>query len=158
MARASELIVPIRAFTNSEIAACEDMFNGNPASDVIDMGQYGELSLVITKFAGATGTATITVLSCDDTTPTTTTGVAYRYRITTGTTPGDWADAAAAGFTTTAGANQVYEISILSNELSGDNQFVRFVMTESANDPVDGCVQVFGHRGRFGGTGLDTTS
>mgnify|MGYP004457986073 FL=1 len=159
MARASEGILPVLAITNSEIAAAEDMFNGNISSDVIDMGQYGECMLVITTLAGATGTATVTAVSCDDTTPTTATAVAFRYRRISGTTPGAWTAAAAAGFTTTAGANDIYQCMVEANGLSGTDQFVRWVMTESANDPVDGAAQIYLLNGRYEGDfGLDTTS
>jgi H+/gluconate symporter-like permease len=159
MPRKAEAILPVRAITSSEIAAAEDMFNGNISSDVIDMGQYAECMLVITTLAGATGTATVTVNSCDDNTPTTTTAVAFRYRRISGSTPGAWTAAAAAGFTTTASANDIYQCVVESNGLSGTDQFVQWVMTESANDPVDGAAQIYLLGARYEGDfGLDTTS
>ena len=85
----------------------------------------------------------VTVESCDDTTPTTATAVAFQYAAcTSGNTWGSITDATASGFTTTAGANQSYVISIRADGLSGSNKYVRMVNTESANDPVDGGIGV----------------
>ncbi len=132
------------------IAANEDIFNGDPATDVLSMENYEEIVFIITKNAGATGTAVITVESCDDTTPTTTTAVAFRYQVTTsGNTIGAVAAAAAAGFTTTAGANQVYAISIKSDELSGSDKYVRLVATEGVDSPVDGAIIAIGLYPRY---------
>ena len=149
----------VRAFTSTQIAASEDMFNGDPASDVISLSQHRGIVFTITKYAGATGTADITVESCDDVTPTTTTAVAFRYRATTGATPGAWTAAAAAGFTTTAGANQSYEIVVLAEGLSGTDQFVRLQCTENADSPCDGAIsaKLFGPRFAFDG-GIDPTA
>ena len=91
------------------------------------------------KGAGGTGTAVITVESCDDTSATTTTAVAFNYAVcTSGNTWGSITAATASGFTTTAGANQSYAIEIRADELSGTDKYVRMVATESANDPCDG--------------------
>jgi len=62
------------------IAANNDIFNGDPATDVIHLDIYRECTFIIIKNAGATGTATITVESCDDTTPTTATAIPFKYR------------------------------------------------------------------------------
>jgi len=124
---------------SSFIAANEDIFNGNPATDVVNLSQWEEITFIIQKGAGATGTATITVESCDDTTPTTSTAVAFRYRLcTSGDTFGAWTAVASTGFTTTAGANQVYEVNIRASELSTTDKYVRMQCTEVANSPCDG--------------------
>src|SRR3990167_5105860 len=127
------------------IAANEDIFAGNPATDVVSMAGYEEMIFIITKNAGATGTATITVESCDDVTPTTATAVAFRSKHTvTGNTELALTARAAAGFDTIAGADQVYVISIRADELNGDDKFVRLKMTEVVNSPVDGAVICIG--------------
>lgn len=132
------------------IAANEDIFNGDPATDVLSMENYEEIVFIIVKNAGATGTATITVESCDDTTPTTTTAVAFRYQATTsGNTIGAVTAAAAAGFATTAGANQLYTISIKSDELSGTDKYVRLVATEVVDSPCDGAIMAIGFYPRY---------
>lgn len=132
------------------VAANEDIFNGDPATDVLSMENYEEIVFIIVKNAGATGTATITVESCDDTTPTTTTAVAFRYQVTTsGNTIGATTKAAAAGFATTAGANQCYVISIKSDELSGSDKYVRLKATEVVDNPCDGAILAIGMYPRY---------
>ena len=132
------------------IAANEDIFNGNPASDVLNMALYEEIIFIIVKNAGATGTATITVESCDDLVPTTTTAIVFDYKVcTTGNTWGATTRAAAAGFTTTAGADQCYVISVDSSMLSGTDQYVRLQATEVVNNPCDGAILCVGVRPRY---------
>ena len=121
------------------VTANEDIYNGNMTTDVISLANYGGAVFVLVEGAGGTGTAVITIESCDDTTPTTTTAVAYNYTVcTSGNTWGSITAATSAGFTTTAGTNQAYAMEIRADELSGTNKYVRMVATESANDPVDG--------------------
>jgi len=125
--------------TSGFIAAYEDIFNGDPASDVVNMKLYDRCTFIIELAAGATGTATLTVESCDDTTPTTSTAVAFTYWVCT--TPDTWGEAtaaAAAGFTTTAGANNAYVVEVNSSELNSTDTYVRLQMTEVVDSPVDG--------------------
>ena len=141
----SSMLTDVNIYHAGVVTANEDIFNGNPSTDILSMANYDEILFVIVKGAGATGTATITVESCDDTSGTTTTAVAYKYQATTsGNTIGSITDAAAAGFTTTAGANQTYVISVRADGLSGTDKFMRLVATESANDPVDGAILSIG--------------
>lgn len=129
---------------SSFIAANEDMFNGDPATDVLSMKNADEIHFLIAKNAGATGTATITVESCDDTTPSNTTAVAFQYRAqTTIDTWGAWQDAAATGFTTTAGADQLYQVRITQNGLSSTDAFVRLKATEVVDSACDGAIIAF---------------
>jgi hypothetical protein len=134
------------------IAANEDIFNGDPSTDVVSMENYQEIIFVISRSAGATGTATITVESCDDVVPTTTTAVAFRYKeTTTGNTEGAITAAAAAGVATTAGANGMMVVSIRADELSGSDKFVRLVATEVVDSPVDGAIICVGGLPRYTG-------
>lgn len=133
----------IHAFTSSEIAACEDMFNGDPSSDVISMANWKEATLIVAKNAGASGTAVVTVNACDDTTPSNTNAVPFRYRSsTTPDTVGSWNEATASGTTITAGADQVWEFHISDEDLKdssgGVYEYVQFVLTEDVDSPVDG--------------------
>ncbi|MAH45860.1 hypothetical protein CMI37_08515 [Candidatus Pacearchaeota archaeon] len=126
---------------SSIVAANEDIFNGDPSSDVVSMAKYEACVFVIVKNAGATGTATITVEACDDTTPTTSTAIAFRYKVcTSGNTWGAWAEATSSGFTTTAGANQCYIMQVLAEDLGTSDQFVRLVATEVVDSPCDGAI------------------
>lgn len=123
------------------IAANEDIFNGNPSTDVVSMENYNDILFVITKNAGATGTATITVSSCDDVTPTTATAIAFKYKkMTTIDTMGAWTAATTSGFTTTAGADQTYVIHVSADMLSGSDKFVKLTATEVVGDPCDGAI------------------
>ncbi len=121
-----------------------DAFAGTMNSDVLECLGEGVL-FVITKGVGTTGTSTITVDACDDTTPTNTTAVAFMYR--TSTTPdtwGSWTQATATGFTTTAGSNQLYQVYVDGAELGSEGYgYVRLTATEVANDPVLGGVNAF---------------
>ena len=138
------------AYNCAVLTAHEDMFNGDPSTDVLSMANYREIVFYIVKSAGATGTATITVESCDDVTPTTATAVAFNYRATTtGNTLGAYTAAAAAGFATTAGTNQMYEVSIQADQLNGSDKYVRLVATEVVDSPCDGAIISVGFCPRY---------
>jgi hypothetical protein len=127
------------------ITAFEDVFDGNPASDVINMKGWGRCTFIIFTGAGATGAATMTVESCDDVTPSTTTAIAYKYwdgasvdvlqDMQVATTSGV--------ITPDAGAGTFSAIEIDASALSGTDNYVRLQMTESTNSPVDGaCIAI----------------
>jgi hypothetical protein len=147
MARSA--LLDINAYTHPATAH-EDLFNGNLTTDIISLANYGSAIFVLTKGPGATGTAVVTVESCDDTSATTSTAVAYNYAVcTSGNTWGNITAATSSGFTTTAGANQCYLIEIRDDQLSGTDKYVRAVFTESANDPVDGSVVSLGMNPKY---------
>ena len=126
---------------SSFVASAADIFNGNPSSDIVSMENHNDVYFLLAKGAGATGTATITVGSCDTTVPGTATAVPFEYRAqTSADTWGEWTAAEAAGFTTTAGANQMYQIHIKGSDLSGTNKFVRLTATEVVNSPCEGYI------------------
>ena len=121
-----------------------DAFSGAVTSDVVEVQGEGVLFEII-KGVGATGTATITVLSADDTVPTTTTAVAFMYRVsTTPDTWGDWTQATTAGFTTTAGSNQVYQIWVDAQRLAANNYaYAQLVSTEVVDSPIVGAIMAY---------------
>lgn len=132
----------VNAMPSGNQAAYEDLFNGDPATDVVNLSNYDKVTWIIQKAAGATGTAVVTVESCDDATPTTTTAIAFDYWSCT-TATDTWSDkttATSAGFTTTAQINDMYSIEVNSSELSSTDKYCRLQLTESANDPIDGTV------------------
>jgi hypothetical protein len=123
------------------IAAQEDIFNGDPATDIINLSQQLAAMFIIQKGAGATGTATITVQSCEDTDGTGATAVPFEYRKqTSGDTWGAWTSATATGFTTEAGANQMYEIWVDPHNLDGNDKYCRLKATEVVDSPCDGAM------------------
>lgn len=120
-----------------------DAFAGTVASDVVK-ALCEAVMFVIVKGVGATGTSTITVEACDDVTPSNSTAVPFMYRIcTSGDTWGDWTRATAAGFTTTAGSSQRYQVLVESAELAGENYgYARLKSTEVVDSPVLGGIEV----------------
>lgn len=131
----------VNAMPSGNQAAYEDLFNGSPSTDIVNLGKYDKALWIVQKAAGATGTAVLTVESCDTVVPGTATAVAFNYwTCTTGDTWSDMQTATSAGFTTTAGTNQAYAIEINSSELYSTNKYARLTLTDSDSDPVDGTV------------------
>lgn len=113
----------------------------NTASSVVNLKGFGACTFLVQKGAGAVGTATITVDACDNTTPSNTTAIAFRYRrMVAATNANAWgalAAATASGFATTAAANDMYEISVdpsvvaaASVNSATGNSYVRLNMTQ----------------------------
>ncbi len=87
-----------------------DAFAGTVATDIFEVPGLGAAFDII-KGVGTTGTSVITVYASDDNSASNTTLVPFLYRAsTTPDTWGDWTAATTAGFTTTAGSNQMYQI------------------------------------------------
>jgi len=131
----------VNAMPSASQAAYEDLFNGSPNTDIVNLGKYEQCLWVIQKAAGSTGVARISVESCDDVTPSTATTVAFNYwTCTSGDTWSDMQTATAYGFTTTAGSDQIYAIEIDSSRLSGTDKYARLATDETTDDPVDGTI------------------
>ena len=142
---------------HSPLTAHEDIFNGSPASDVANMKYWNRATFVVLKSTGAVGTATITIESCDNNTPTTPTAVAFKYRkCTTIDTFGAWTDVASTGVVITAGANQVWEATITGDELYSTDTFVRMQLTEDDSTAVDGAILCIMTEPRYGKSIPDT--
>lgn len=131
----------VNAMPAANQAAYEDLFNGSPNTDVVNLSKYDSALWIIQKAAGSTGVARISVESCDDVTPSTATTVAFNYwTCTTGDTWSDMQTATSYGFTTTAGADQAYAIEISSAELSGTDKYARLATDETTDSAVDGTI------------------
>lgn len=136
----------VLAGASSFVASFSDYSNGNPATDVISMANWDRVIFVLAKGAGAVGRATITIQSCDDTTPTTATAIQFYYRYSTGGTDtfSEWkinaASGATTGVTTVAGADQIYEFTVTSDMLHGDDKYVRLKVDEVDSTAVNGCI------------------
>lgn len=95
------------------INAVADAFAGTVYSDVLNMNAHNKILFIAHWGVGATGTSTFTVQACDDTTPSNRSAIPFRYRVTVGAAaPGAITDATSAGFTSTAGSNQIIEIEV----------------------------------------------
>lgn len=128
-----------------------DAFSGTVYSDVISLATHHYIEFVIYKGVGTTGTSTITVEACDDTTPSTTSAVAFNYQaITSGDTHGALTAATTAGFVTTAGSSQLYKIVLDAQALAATGyKYVRVKAVEVANDPVLGGILAILHEPRY---------
>jgi len=127
-----------------------DALAGTVTTDVVEVLGEGVL-FEITKGVGATGTSTITVLSCDDVTPTTTAAVAFMYRIsTTPDTWGAWTQATTAGFALTAGSNQMYQVYVNAQALATNNYgYAQLSAVEVVNSPVAAGINAYIERLRY---------
>lgn len=140
-------IFPVHVGIATYIASETDIFAGTFSTDVLNMEAWDSCFFLIGKGVGgvdATGTTVLTVESCDDVTPTTTTAVAYQYReMTTIDTWGAWQEATAAGYTTTAGDNGMIQVRINAESLSSGDNYVRLHGVEATNSAVVGWITAF---------------
>jgi len=113
----------------------------NTSTSVVNLESNGSCSFLIQKGAGAVGTTTVTVLACDDTTPSNTAAIPFRYRRMVGATNanawGALTAATTAGFVTTAAADDMYEIIVDPSDVAAatvngttGHGFVRLGMTQ----------------------------
>ncbi len=130
----------VNCFSSGFIANNEDIFTGSPASDVINMRDWRDIIFWIQEGTGGTGQTVVTVQSCDDTTPSNTQVIVFRYRIiaAVGDTWTAWTDATTAGFTTTAATDTMFEIWARAEDLDGTDQYIRLKTDESESTAVDG--------------------
>jgi hypothetical protein len=121
-----------------------DFMAGTVRTDVVECrSAVGVMFMIFRGDATAgTETGTVTVQACDDVTPTNTQAVPFRYRIsTTPDTFGAWTEATAAGFTMTAGDNQLYEVFVSAADLATYGYgYARLQIVEVINDPVVGAI------------------
>lgn len=123
-----------------------DFENGTTGSDVVNMANYDRVCWLIYKGAGAVGTTTVKVLACLDTTPSASQAMPFHYRtVATGDTEGDiTAGTAAAGFTTSGAASEMYLIEVDAAAVVAQGglgyHYAQLQMVEQNGDPVFGCV------------------
>lgn len=122
------------------LAPDADRYNGDPATDVFNLENYGHITFLLDEGAGGTGTVKIEVEECTAADGTGATAIAYRYRVSSGDTWGALTAVAAAGYTTVAGADKMVAIEIDAKELSDGSNFVRLQLTEVVDDPCDAAV------------------
>ena len=151
-----ERIHPVHAGYSTFVAANEDIFNGNPATDVINLKNAQGVMFVIAMNANAgSGAATITIEACDDVTPSNTTAIAFRYQlISTVDIPGTLKAATSAGVSVgTANTIMLIEVdaaAVASAAVNStyNNEVVRLQATETQSEAVDGAIMalLFGLR------------
>ena len=111
----------------------------NVSTNVINIALQHCATFIIQKGEGAVGTTTVTIDACDDVVPNNTTAIPFQYRRMIGGTNtwGALTVATAVGFVTTANADDEYEISVDSAEVTNaivngarGNHYVRLTMTQ----------------------------
>lgn len=127
------------------IAAVADFAAGDTTSDVVNMEGHNRVRFITHWGVGATGIVKLTVLACDDTTPSNTTAVPFTYRITAaGGTPGTpTVTTAAAGVSNTAGSNQIIECEVSAEDLASTGySYVQLNVDETTDSPLLGGVLI----------------
>ena len=146
-----ELIHPVHGGNSSFVAKGEDIFEGNPSTDVINLkNAQGVLFVIATGNNAGSGAATITVSACDNTTPSNTTDIAFKYQtISTTDVPGTLTACASTGLSVgTANTITLIEVDAASVAAAAvnstyNNHYVRLTATESQSDAVDGAILSF---------------
>lgn len=120
-----------------------DAFAGTVQTDIVECLGQGVLFFRYDG-VGTTGTSVVTVQACSTIGAAATTAVVFNYRIsTTADTWGDWTAATTAGFTTTAGSSQMYQIYVDAGVLAETGYgYARAVFTESVDSEVLGGVLI----------------
>lgn len=119
-------------------------FAGTVRSDVVNMSLHSKVMFLVYKGAGASGTSTITVQACDDNSPSTESPVEFQYsRASNSDAPTALTKATTAGFTTTAGASDLYFIQVNSQALASSGyKYVCLKMVEVVASAVLGGIVI----------------
>lgn len=121
-----------------------DAFAGTVTSDYVNMKNFQDAEFQIVKGVGTTGTSTITVQRASASNGTGAEAIPFKYRrIAADGTPGAIQNAEAAGFTTTAGSEDVYEIFVstsLEGLAEGSKPYVAVKGVEVVDSAVAGCI------------------
>lgn len=130
-------------------------FAGTKNGVPMNMGLYERATWLVQKGAGATGTATFTVEACSDTSGTGATAIPFTYRReNANSVAGAITQATAAGFTSTAGANEVYIIEAKASDTLDGKPYLRLKSVEVVASAVDGAVLCVLGNPRYSGAEL----
>ena len=123
------------------VVPAADAFAGTVTSDVFEVQGEGAV-FIIYGGTNAGGDSTVTVLACDDTTPSNTTAVPFYYKSsTTFDTWGDWSAASSTGITTPTSSNYMKMIYVPASELASEGYgYVQLQLVEDTAAAVDACV------------------
>jgi hypothetical protein len=121
-----------------------DAFDTSMTTDFISLANYGRITFLINTGDATAGTAngTVTLLASAAAAGTSTTALAFKYRVCASSTSVDtWGaltDAASTGFSMTAGDNYQYLVEITADSVEAQaagKYFVALKVTEVTNDP-----------------------
>lgn len=130
-----------------------DAFEGTVYTDIINMKNFNDLQFVVYKGVGTTGTSTLTVEACDDTSASNTTAIVFKYKrcCNTADVQGALTAATTSGFTTTAGSSEIYVISVSAEDVASTGYgYVRLKAVQSVDAAVLGGILVIGYNERYG--------
>lgn len=124
-----------------------DIYNGNPASDVVNMKNFAKAVFLLHQCKNATsttGTATVKAQAVTSVAASNATDLPFKYsKKATGaadTMGAVTSVAAGSTFTTTANEDTIYAIEVDARDLPSTSQYVQLKLTESVNAPVIGSV------------------
>lgn len=123
------------------LAPVADALSGTVTTAPISCKNARAVTYLVSWGVGATGTTLITVEACDDTTPTNVSAIAFKSRrwnnAVATNAPAALTARTSSGFTTTAGSNQVYEITVDCDQLANSGYgFVRLKAVEQTDSPI----------------------
>lgn len=109
-------------------------------TDVVNMSQHNRVQFIFIWGVGATGIHTFTVEACNNLTPSLTTAIAFKYRtLTGGAAPSAVTDATSAGFSNSAGSNQILVLEVTAAAVNATGyQYVRAFADETTDNPLLG--------------------
>jgi len=124
-----------------------DAFSGGATTDVISMANYGRATFLVITGAveDAAVSNIVTVNSCDDTTPTTQTAIAFTHRQCVSSTSVDtWSAQTAAtssGYnfsdqSTMGVANTMWMVEVDAEDLSGTDKYVQLAIAETVDKTI----------------------
>lgn len=119
------------------LAPVADALSGTIYSDIVKC-EGAKVIFVIQRGVGATGTSLITVEACDDVSPSNNTAIPFRYKtISDADVEGALTEAAATGYTLTAGSNRIDIIEVDPQRLAVlGYRYCRLKAVEQVNSPV----------------------
>lgn len=131
------------------IAPVANAFAGTVHSQAVNTAKYRKVAFEYYKGVGATGTATLTLEACTDATGAGATAIPFYYRsYATASTDVPTITptlATSAGFTTTAGSNQIYVLEVNSAALlniGNTYNYIRLTSVEVAASAVLGGINI----------------
>lgn len=128
-----------------------DAFATAGTTDYVNLENYGKAVFVIHtgNATGGTANGAVTLTASASAAGTSTTALAFKYRVcassTTVDTWGALTDATSSGFSMTAGDNYIYVVEITADDVAAQidgKPFVALTVTESSNDPIDAAVLI----------------
>lgn len=139
------------------LSPSSDIYNGNPASDVISLANYERVVFLIHQLRNATstaGTATVKPQQVDNVSASNAVDLPFWWAKKTTGASSVWSAlayvAAGSTFTTTANEDTIYAVEVDASDLADGKKYVQLKLTESVNAPVLGSVIAIGVNPRYG--------